>query len=75
MHDQLVKAIAFYLRDGVEILDFAGPLEVFSFARYQIFTVSRTEKATKSQGVLTIMPNYATHNAPDAETRPFNIPR
>ena len=31
--------IAFYLQNGVEVLDFAGPLEVFTTSGFQVFTV------------------------------------
>lgn len=71
LRHQPINSIAFYLHDGVEVLDFAGPLEVFSFAGYQIFTITRTGKAIKSQGVLTITPDYSIGNAPDADMLAF----
>src|ERR1044072_346846 len=40
--------IAFYLQDGVEVLDFAGPMEVFNYANFEIFTVSKTKGDRKS---------------------------
>src|SRR5579871_1556692 len=36
--------ICFYLQDGVEVLDFAGPMEVFSYAGFKVFTVSRKKE-------------------------------
>ncbi len=61
------KTIAFYLQDRVEILDFAGPLEVFSYAGYEVFTVSKSEEEIKAQGVLTVKPDYSLKNAPKAD--------
>lgn len=59
--------ICFYLQDGVEILDVAGPMEAFAFAGFQIFTVSKTQQPILSQGVLTILPDYSIRNAPEAD--------
>lgn len=67
----LSKTIAFYLQDGVEVLDFAGPMEVFSYAGYEVFTVSKEKKAIKSQGILTILPDYALADAPKADILAF----
>lgn len=63
--------VAFYLQDGVEVLDFAGPLEVFSYAGLKVFTVSKTAGLIKSQGVLTIRPDYSLDTAPPADIIAF----
>lgn len=63
--------IAFYLQDGVEVLDFAGPMEVFNYANFDIFTVSKTKGPITSQGVLKIMPDYTLDNAPPADILAF----
>jgi len=63
--------IAFYLQDGVEVLDFAAPLEVFSYAGFDIFTVSKTNAPIKSQGILKITPDYGLNNAPKADILAF----
>jgi len=60
--------ICFYLQDGVEALDFAGPLEVFSYAGFNIFTVSKTKQPITSQGLLRVTPDFAIADAP-----PFDI--
>ncbi|MBA4853819.1 DJ-1/PfpI family protein [Emticicia sp. BO119] len=60
--------ICFYLQDGVEVLDFAGPMEVFSYAGAKIFTVSKTKNPIKSQGILKVTPDYDIIDAP-----PFDI--
>jgi len=65
------KTIAFYLQDGVEVLDFAGPMEVFAYAGYKVFTVSATDAPIKSQGILNITPDYSIANAPKADILAF----
>ncbi|MEM1337223.1 MAG: DJ-1/PfpI family protein [Bacteroidota bacterium] len=65
------KTIAFYLQDGVEILDFAGPMEVFAYAGYKVFTVSATKEPIKSQGILTVVPDYNIEDAPEADILAF----
>lgn len=59
--------ICFYLYDGVEILDFAGPMEVFSYAGFKVFTVSKTKEPLMSQGILKIIPEYSIADAPPAD--------
>jgi transcriptional regulator GlxA family with amidase domain len=61
------ETICFYLQDGVEILDLAGPMEAFAFAGFRIFTVSKTQNPITSQGVLKIVPDFSIHNAPKAD--------
>lgn len=63
--------IAFYLQDGVEILDFAGPMEVFAYAGFEVFTVSKTKAPIVSQGILTILPDYSIEDAPEADILAF----
>ena len=56
--------VAFYLQDGVEVLDFAGPLEVFVDAGFDVCTVSKNKGPIISQGVLKVMPDYTIDNVP-----------
>lgn len=65
------KKIAFYLQDGVEVLDFAGPMEVFSYAGFDVFTVSKTKDPIMSQGILKIIPDYSITDAPQADILAF----
>ncbi|MBX2842795.1 MAG: DJ-1/PfpI family protein [Flammeovirgaceae bacterium] len=67
----LQKTIAFYLQNGVEVLDFAGPMEVFAYSGYKVFTVSANQQPIKSQGILTIVPDYSIDNAPKADILAF----
>jgi len=64
-------SICFYLQDGVEVLDFAGPMEVFSYAGFRVFTVSRKKEPITAQGILKIMPDYSIDDAPPADILAF----
>jgi len=59
--------VCLYLQDGVEVLDFAGPMEVFSAAGFNYFTVSKTYEPIHSQGVLYVTPDYTIKDAPPAD--------
>jgi len=63
--------VLFYLQDGVEVLDFAGPMEVFSAAGFDVATVSKTRAPITSQGVLKIIPDYDITDAPPADILAF----
>lgn len=65
------QKIAFYLQNGVEVLDFAGPMEVFSYAGFEVFTVSKTTEPIVSQGILKIIPDYSLEDAPPADLLAF----
>lgn len=65
------KRIAFYLQPGVEVLDFAGPMEVFAYAGYEVFTVSKSKDPIVSQGILKIIPDYDIKDAPQADILAF----
>jgi transcriptional regulator GlxA family with amidase domain len=66
-NDKTPVTICFYLQDGIELLDFAGPLEVFTDAGFKVFTVSKTKAPIRSQGVLSINPDYSIKDAPSAD--------
>lgn len=65
------KTIAFYLQDGVEVLDFAGPMEVFAYAGYEVFIVSKTKEPIRSQGILKVIPDYSIKDAPKSDILAF----
>jgi transcriptional regulator GlxA family with amidase domain len=65
--------------DGVEVLDFAGPFEVFSRTRlepgtasrmsddsapFHVFTVARTPDAVRATGDLQVIPQHSFKSAP-----------
>ena len=68
---QKPQKIAFYLQSGVEVLDFAGPMEVFAYAGFEVFTVSKTKEPIVSQGILKIIPDYSIDDAPQADILAF----
>lgn len=63
--------IAFYLQDGVEVLDFAGPMEVFTYAGFKVFTVSKKKEFIRAQGILKVMPDYSIDDAPPSDILAF----
>jgi transcriptional regulator GlxA family with amidase domain/DNA-directed RNA polymerase subunit RPC12/RpoP len=64
-------SVCFYLQDGVEVLDFAGPMEVFSDAGFQVFTVSKKKEPLVAQGILKVIPDYSLADAPPADILAF----
>lgn len=66
-----VRNVAIFLHQGVELLDFAGPGEVFAAARtiggqqaFNTYTVAATAEPLLSQGFVTIKPQYTIENCP-----------
>lgn len=66
LKDQKIT-VCFFLYNGVEVLDFAGPMEVFSYAGFKIITVAKTKAPLLSQGILKITPDYSIEDAPQAD--------
>lgn len=63
--------IGFYLQDGVEVLDFAGPMEVFAYAGFNVVTIGRTKDAIVSQGILKITPDFSIEDSPELDVLAF----
>src|SRR6185436_19228189 len=61
------KNVAIFLYEGVELLDFAGPGEVFSASGFNVYTVSVDGKELKSQRFLSVKPGYSIETAPPAD--------
>src|SRR5215813_10741869 len=59
------KNLAIVIYPGVELLDFAGPGEVFAAAQgaFRVYTVAETKAPLKSQGFLTVVPEYSIAGA------------
>jgi transcriptional regulator GlxA family with amidase domain len=68
-----------FIFDGVEILDFAGPFEVFSRTRlqpgtasrrsdetapFEVFTIAATREVVRATGGLSVLPQYDFASAP-----------
>ncbi len=66
----LVRKVAIVLWDGVELLDFSGPGEVFAAARgpggesFEVYTVASTSEPITSQGFVRVVPSYSLADAP-----------
>ena len=73
------RQLAIFLFDDVEVLDFAGPFEVFSVAGYknlsplpfEVFTVAEKSQIT-ARGGLVVRPTYTFENCPPTDI--FLIP-
>ena len=65
------RNVAILLFDDVEVLDFAGPFEVFTVTDelnnhtiFNVFTVAETHHAIKSRNGLSVNPDYALSDCP-----------
>ena len=59
------RTVAILVYEGVELLDFAGPGEVFAAAgRFDVFTVAPTLSPVTSQGFVEVQPRYSVASAP-----------
>jgi putative intracellular protease/amidase len=63
--------VLIFLQDGVEILDFAGPMEVFLQANFEVYTVGMTKDPIKAMGALTVTPDYSVEDYPDPDIISF----
>jgi putative intracellular protease/amidase/YHS domain-containing protein len=66
------RNVAIMVYPGVELLDFAGPGEVFAAAAahggaFEVYTVGLTTDSLLSQGFVRIVPEYSVKDAPRAD--------
>ncbi|MEK6155061.1 DJ-1/PfpI family protein [Flavobacteriaceae bacterium 3-367] len=70
--------VAIFLYNGVELLDFSGPAEVFAATAFRdeqgqyrrpfkVYTVAKNTEPILSQGFLRVVPDYSVANAPTAD--------
>ena len=72
--DGYTKNVAIVIYNGVEVLDFTGPAEVFAAASpiaasggqnaFNVYTVSKTKAPIVSQGFLDVTPDYSIADSP-----------
>lgn len=72
--ESYTRNVAIVLYDGVEVLDFAGPAEVFAAAAgfgasgsqraFHVYTVSKTREPIVSQGFIDVTPDYSIVDSP-----------
>jgi putative intracellular protease/amidase len=61
------KKVAILIFDGVQIIDYTGPFEVFGQAGFDVYTVSiSTNKISTSMG-MEVVPKYSLDQAPQAD--------
>jgi putative intracellular protease/amidase len=58
------KRIAILIFDGVEIIDYAGPFEVFGAEGFEVYTVAETSKPITTNMGTTVVPKYTFADAP-----------
>ena len=63
------KKVAILIFDGVQMIDFSGPLEVFADAGYDVYTVAATLRpiTTAAGPGLKVTPRYTFATAPQAD--------
>ena len=68
-----IRTVAIFVHDGVELLDFAGPGEVFAAARgkgnkrFRVVTVAAQKTAITSQGFLKVVPQHSFADCPQPD--------
>ncbi|MVM30247.1 DJ-1/PfpI family protein [Spirosoma sp. HMF4905] len=59
------RNVAIFIHNGVEVLDFSGPSEVFASTEgFNVYTVSLSKDPIISQGFIKIIPNYSLADCP-----------
>lgn len=58
--------VNFYIQDQVELLDFAGPMEVFSAAGFKVNTISKNKQTIHTNSI-SFTPQYDIKDAPAAD--------
>lgn len=70
------RSVAILIFPGVELLDFAGPFEVFSAARrntdaperlFDVFTVAESDAPIRCNNPVTVVPDYTLESCPQAD--------
>jgi transcriptional regulator GlxA family with amidase domain len=60
-----IRNVAIVVHNGAELLDFAGPGEVFAAAGpFNVYTISETKKPIISQGFVEVTPQYDVTDSP-----------
>ncbi len=65
------RNVAIFIFTDVEVLDFAGPFEVFNVSSelveprpFNVYTIAQTSEPVKARGGLTIVPHYSFDDMP-----------
>lgn len=61
------KKVAVLVFDGVQVIDYSGPVEVFSGAGMDVFLVSQKTDPVKTAAGFRVVPDYTFDNCPKAD--------
>jgi putative intracellular protease/amidase len=61
------KKVAILIFDGVEIIDYTGPWEVFGAAGFDVYTVAGTKEPITTAMGMTVLPKYTFADAPQPD--------
>jgi len=61
------RKVAILIFDGVQIIDYTGPYEIFQGAGFEVFTVAATRAPITTVAGMTVVPRYAFAEAPPAD--------
>ena len=65
------RNVAIFIFDGIEVLDFCGPFEVFSVARkdgaFNVFTVAEEARPIHTRGGMQVIPAYTWEDMPNPD--------
>ena len=61
------RRVAILVFDGVQIIDYTGPYEVFGQGGYRVFTVAEEKRPLKTAMGMTVVPEYSFADAPKAD--------
>jgi putative intracellular protease/amidase/YHS domain-containing protein len=61
------RSVTIFVFAGMELLDFAGPAEVFGSAGFHVRTVAATRSPVKCMGLITLTPHYTFEDCPHSD--------
>ncbi|WP_255654076.1 DJ-1/PfpI family protein [Corallococcus sp. EGB] len=64
---QARRKVAILIFNGVQIIDYTGPYEVFGAADFDVYTVAETKEAVTTTMGMTVVPKYSFADAPPAD--------
>jgi len=60
----MTRRVAILMFDNVEVLDFAGPFEVFGVSGFDVHTVAQEKKPVMARNNLSVNPDYCFRDCP-----------
>ncbi len=61
------KKVGILIFNGVEIIDYTGPWEVFGTANFDVYTVAETKEPITTAMGMTVVPNFTFADAPQSD--------